>query len=212
MSSDEISPDPALVEAVRRLEERAKGLESAITARLQELAERCGARLEGLDFRVKKTARLLERVEAFSRIASLPPDEAAGLVHDALRYTFVFDADSYARGVLAVLEKLRAAGCKVAHWRNCWNEPTPGGYRGINSAWLWLDGFRFEVQFHTSRSWEVKQATHGIYERSRVETDPKRRLELDEEHRRHWMDVEQPEGALRIALAIIDALGKAPEE
>lgn len=204
--------DPAVVEAARLLAARAKDVEPAVTAQLQAMAQRHGAKLEGLGFRLKKSGRLLERVIALARITSLPPERAAGLVHDALRYTFVFDMDSYARGAWAILEDLRQAGCKVAHWRNCWNEPTAGGYRGINSAWLWLDGFRFEVQFHTPQSWQVKQVTHDIYERSRVETDPKRRLELDEEHRRHWIEIDPPEGALRIALAILDALAKAPEE
>lgn len=66
-------------------------------------------------------------------------------------------------------------GVEVVLDANRWAGP---GYRGINVR-LRDDDRRFEVQFHTRKSFEAAGATRGYYEERRLaETPPERKDEL----------------------------------
>ena len=97
---------------------------------------------------------------------SFSPEEAVSRVPDALRYTFEYDEARYTRGLWADITRLRDQGFKLNILKNYWSDDQ---YRGINSQWIDPDtGQRFEVQFHTSISFEAKEITHGAYERLRT--------------------------------------------
>jgi hypothetical protein len=56
-------------------------------------------------------------------------------------------------------------GFELIRLKNSWNDAE---YKGINSQWRDGDsGQAFEMQFHTSESFEAKQITHKAYERLR---------------------------------------------
>ena len=62
--------------------------------------------------------------------------------------------------------RLNDQGFVLQKLRNYWSDDK---YNGINSQWIEPDsGQRFEVQFHTSISFEAKQLTHLAYERLRT--------------------------------------------
>lgn len=126
-------------------------------------------------------------------------------VNDALRYTMVFDEGDYARGAHETLKALQAAGCRLLDEqtmpdgtkvpgvrplleengklpqgakfaKNFWR----GGnrYLGINLTLVDAHGGPFELQFHTPRSFDVKQyLSHVPYEVYRFsEMSPERRV------------------------------------
>jgi hypothetical protein len=122
-------------------------------------------RLVGFDHRLKGPDRIKEKVFEGIEENVLSPKEALALIPDAIRYTFQYDEARYTQGVWADTARLEEQGFQLVKRKNSWSEEQ---YKGINSQWVDpASGQRFEVQFHTSISFEAKQITHGAYERLR---------------------------------------------
>lgn len=105
--------------------------------------------------------------EKLSKLVLRNPDksaeELAHEIHDGVRYTFIFDEDSYYSGVWEVHRELEEQGFDLELRRNTWTKPD---YKGINSRWHDpAHDVVFEVQFHTTASWDAKQRTHDYYEK-----------------------------------------------
>ena len=105
--------------------------------------------------------------EKLSKLILRNPDksaeELAHEIHDGVRYTFIFDDDSYHDGVWEVHRELKEQGFDLEFRRNTWTKPD---YKGINSRWHDpAHDVLFEVQFHTMASWDAKQRTHDYYEK-----------------------------------------------
>jgi hypothetical protein len=98
-------------------------------------------------------------------------------IHDGIRYTFVSDGEDYARTVNQATDILKANGFELGVRKNGWSNDE---YKGVNTRWRDDEsGCRFEVQFHTHESWQVKQATHSAYTRihdTRTPADERERL------------------------------------
>jgi hypothetical protein len=73
-------------------------------------------------------------------------------------------------------------------------------YKGVNSQWHDpASGLLFEVQFHTSDSWEAKQATHHAYARlTDLRISPQERMRLEEFQQGYSASVPVPPDALGI--------------
>jgi hypothetical protein len=89
---------------------------------------------------------------------------------------------------------LEEQGFQLVKRKNSWSEEQ---YKGINSQWVDpASGQRFEVQFHTSISFEAKQITHGAYERLRSgQTDELERMVLRAFQREVTSKIPIPPGA-----------------
>jgi hypothetical protein len=123
--------------------------------------------LIGFEHRLKGRDRIKEKVYDNMNEFDLSPGEAASLVPDAIRYTFQYQEARYTQGVLTDVARLEDQGFELDKLKNSWSGDQ---YKGINSQWIDPDtGQRFEVQFHTSISFEAKQLTHGAYERLRTQ-------------------------------------------
>ena len=74
--------------------------------------------------------------EKLSKLILRNPDksaeELAHEIHDGVRYTFIFDEDSYHDGVWEVHRELKEQGSDLEFRRNTWTKPD---YKGINSRW-----------------------------------------------------------------------------
>jgi len=122
----------------------------------------------------EKLAKMIERRPGESA------EDLVGQIHDGIRYTFLFSSNDYTDNVKDVRENLTASGYELIQLANRWSGEE---YKGINSRWRDLVTEQsFEVQFHTSESWEVKQATHDTYERI---DDPRTPVE-EVERLRHY--------------------------
>jgi hypothetical protein len=184
------SRDERTPEADRQLElacERIQAGEPVVTSQLKSIeAQRPGGRLAGLQFRLKGHDRLIQKAE--NDVLDKPGrsvEAALTLIPDAVRYTFRYETKDYTAGVRSDLGRLDAAGFEMLKLKNFWSDPE---YKGINSQWRdSRTGQRFEVQFHTTISFEAKQLTHDAYERlrnplpttSRRETSALHRLQRD---------------------------------
>ena len=80
-----------------------------------------------------------------------------------IRYTLVSNREDYVRTVNQANAILQDNGFELGVRKNTWGNDE---YKGVNTRWRdYESGCRFEVQFHTHESWQVKQATHHAYTR-----------------------------------------------
>lgn len=157
--------------------EAVKKVEKDATPDLQEVAERLpGGHLLGLDYRFKSEKSLTRKIADKSITKGIEPDDVK--ITDSLRYTFAFDHDTMAESTQAAMDSLVAKGYTLIESENFWS---PGdAYNGINTLFQHQDGTIFEVQFHTDKSFQVKDKDiHKFYEEFRLPaTNGKRRKEL----------------------------------
>lgn len=176
-------------------------LEPTVTELLRTIEQRSlhGGFLVGLDRCRKGADRLKEKMaEKLDLGLGVSPSEVAGEIHDAVRYTFCFDADHYVDGHDDVVAQLEASAFTQAYSRNHWLDGKQ--YKGINSQWRTSDGGWFELQFHTTESFYAKDMlTHPAYERLRSpRTDWAERLELESFQQLVCGAVSEPAGIERI--------------
>jgi hypothetical protein len=154
--------------------------------------------LAGFDHRLKGPDRLKDKIAA--QLQAQPDigcNEAISAVKDTLRFTFCYQDDHYAEGVLADTDRMLACGFERVERRSTWTDML---YKGINSRWREpCTGLVFEVQFHTESSYEAKQLNHVAYERLRDPntTRPEKR-ELEALQRNVTKCIQIPRGATDI--------------
>ena len=201
--------DSALVDAYLRAH---AGVEPRITGRLQEVSGRLRVRLEQLDQRVKQPDSLKRKLGT-QLLTAGSREPALQLLHarhaDTLRYTMVvLDAD-YARQVRAATAELERQGLALHRARNSW--AAADGYRGLNTTWSDPDGARFELQFHTPRSWRATVDTHALYELKRQPgTPPAVQRDVQARIAAQYRLAEPPPGALALQTGSILPAPKAP--
>lgn len=157
-------------DVARRLVAEATAAEPALTALTSDLAQKYGGDLAGLDFRIKGEESLTRKILGDVTEKGITPNESVTGLFDINRYTMVLSEENYASSTQRVLDDLRRDGSTL-NVKNYWNSTT-NPYQGVNVQVTQATGERFELQFHTPISLEVKEGQmHHIYELSRVETD-----------------------------------------
>ena len=101
-----------------------------------------------------------------------------------LRYTYVLPVESFADEFARIRQALEKAGYTVIKVKNTLGDAS-SAYRGVNTQFETPDGFKFELQFHTKQSLDVKERNHALYEEERLEDTP---LERKWELRREMAD------------------------
>lgn len=143
--------------------------EEEVTSFLQQLQEDnpYGGHLIGLEHRLKGDGRIKEKiVESKRGESALTVADAAGLICDAVRYTWCFSGEQYVKGAEHIREQMTSAGYEMTYCRNRWLDDPQ--YKGINSRWRAPSGGQFELQFHTPESFYAKEVlTHRSYGRLR---------------------------------------------
>ena len=113
--------------------------------------------LKGADRFKEKLAKLIQRYPGES------PELLANKIHDGVRYTFLSETADYVAGIWEATDKLHGQGYEQIVRTNNWGAAE---YKGVNTRWRDPEsGLLFEVQFHTSESWDAKQRTHEAYEK-----------------------------------------------
>jgi hypothetical protein len=136
--------------------------ESYVTPTLQLIAETNGGEMLGLDNRLKTTASLKRKIASSNKPKSF--------INDVLRYTISFDEQDFTRGVQNTMASLKAQGYTQTKFSNTFKPGQP--YMGINITYSTPKGEIFELQFHTSASFHMKDViNHPLYEKQRVLPD-----------------------------------------
>ena len=195
------APDPSLIgpdsAGVVHLLDRARSAEPALTAIVQEVADRAGGTLVGLDERLKTADSISDKLAR--QLRTHPADSlATGLaeITDTVRYTVVFPDETYASGAQAAIDDL-AGRLRPVRDRRSWDNSA--GYLGVNSVWYHEGtGTTFEVQLHTPDSFAAKSVTHGMYKVLRVSDIDLPDLQAD--HDARFAAVRVPDGAHSVGI------------
>lgn len=124
-------------------------------------------RLHGQAERVKTEGALQDKLRLLMH-KGLSARDAEEAIDDALRYSVVFEPERFAQGYAAVLSRLDKEG---AHKTRVHNGFTSAGdpFKGINVKFSQSDEqgrpMRFEVQFHTGQTFDLKTRFHDDYKR-----------------------------------------------
>jgi len=187
--------------AADQLLSQASGAEKAVTSEIFAVATTHGGEMVGLGFRLKSKESLERKIASEARLKGISPKAAADQIGDSLRYTIVFSSSKYSKGSDGVVKDLQGKGFRLQKARNFWDNKE---YRGINTQFVSPGGHRFELQFHTSRSWDIKQnKSHPLYEKLRVTKSPSMRTRLTQQTTALWSKAAAPVGAAAIGWAVM---------
>ncbi|HEV2376312.1 MAG TPA: hypothetical protein VGS19_29595 [Streptosporangiaceae bacterium] len=146
------------------------------------------------EFALKSPARFKEKLASLiSDAPEISPEDHIEAIHDAVRYTFIFDCDDYLTGISSASGELTGGGFQLGVRKNTWGHDE---YKAVNTQWRDLEsGLKFEVQFHTQASWEAKQQTHEAYEKIKdPRTSPEVREQLRLYQRKVAIQLVAPDG------------------
>uniref|UniRef100_UPI00067C92DE minor capsid protein n=1 Tax=Streptococcus pneumoniae TaxID=1313 RepID=UPI00067C92DE len=154
------------------------GVEPKITSDMQRIAGE--NKLAGLEFRKKTVESLSRKIIADSLVENISLSKAVSKINDALRYTTIFDSDTFTEEYLKMKQKLIAEGYKIVKVKNTWL--VDGPYKGVNTV-VEKDGINFEMQYHTQESFDLKNGSlHELYEKYRdTNTSDLERMKLFKE-------------------------------
>lgn len=153
-------------------------VEPKITSDMKRIAGK--NKLAGLEFRKKTVESLSRKIISDSQVENISLAKATSKINDALRYTTIFNPDTFTKEYLEMKQKLIAEGYQVVKVKNTWL--IDGPYKGVNTV-IEKDNIIFEMQYHTQESFDLKNGPlHELYE--------KRRLSSTTKAERHKLDAE----------------------
>nr|WP_197325729.1 XopAD/skwp family type III secretion system effector [Ralstonia solanacearum] len=173
------APAPDVGQAIRVLAGHARRMEAEITPMLRSIAHATGAQLVGLDHRLKSPGSLKEKLKQLVAHRQLTLEDAVPLVNDALRYGITLPPGDFAAGcrrIQAALDEQGHARVKLVNHFTKQYEP----FSAVNLTLRNPEGHLWEIQFHTPRTFELKEQFHDLYKQShrlRLQGAPAARLQ-----------------------------------
>ena len=132
--------------------------EPEITELVKSVAAEAKMGLAGLEWRIKRKDTYLEKIERKYSAAGNKFE-----IKDIIRYTMIGIPEELSQKTLEVIAKFESKGYTLVKLKNTWvDKENP--YNGINVTLKDPDGQCFEIQFHTSESYMVKDKMHKDYE------------------------------------------------
>ncbi len=133
--------------------------EPEITAQVKKIAESTGMDTAGIEYRLKSKNRYLQKISD-----NYSPDGNEYEVKDNVRYTYIANPEELTGKTLKAIDVYKDMGYNVLEVKNYWlNKHNP--YNGINTTLRAPNGQLFEIQYHTSESYRVKDKMHDDYEK-----------------------------------------------
>ncbi len=193
--------------------------EPEITEDLQNIASEVSAAMVGLEHKFKSEESLAKKLAAKVK-ADLPDLLITGFTedeeirksinlravqnNDTLRYTFLFLNENYVFAFKQTLNSLAKRKYKVLEKRiwNAWKNigtVFDNGYRGINITLISSQKQKFELQFHTKESFDLKTKTHKLYKQIKSNTIPlQRKNGIKEKLVKTAKEIQIPKGIKRL--------------
>ncbi len=201
------------------LRTQAEKNEPSITEDLQKIAVEVSSEMVGLEYKFKTeeslTEKLIGKVRAdLTNLLStgFSEDEAiekslglrAKQNNDALRYTFLISAERYVFAFKKTVHFLKELNYKIPEKRiwNAWNNigtVFDNGYRGINITIISSQYLKFELQFHTKESFDLKMKTHKLYKQMKLNLiSSQKKDEIKTELVKMANEIKLPEGVKKL--------------
>ena len=154
------------------LKSKAKGMiyynkalqkEPQITEFIKKQAVENGFKIQGLNYRIKSKESYLRKIES-----KYSENGNKYEINDILRYTYIGSNNKLTEKTLYNIQDMKQKGYETIKIKNTWNDKNDP-YKGINTIVKDKDGFKFEVQYHTQESFNLKNnEMHELYEKARV--------------------------------------------
>ena len=157
----------------KQIRSDAENSEPGMTEDILAVAEEHGAEMFQLEKRLKSASSIERRLNLLMTTRGKSLDEAADLLVDKVRYTMIFDTDTYIDKVNLVFDSLESQGWieHPAFSENYWESGL--GFEGLSYVFV-KAGVAFELQFHTPQAAKILPESHRLYELARVlEPGPK---------------------------------------
>lgn len=146
--------------------EHCKEYEPAITKTLEDITKSAdGAKMAGLEFRLKTDESTLRKVKKDAEEKDWSENTVLNNMYDIVRYTQESPEDKLVSNFEKTMNDLKAKGYKIIQVKNTFKPNAE--YKGINCKMKDPEGNKFELQFHTPKSLEVKEIIHKKYEKQR---------------------------------------------
>ncbi|MBN6711125.1 minor capsid protein [Haemophilus haemoglobinophilus] len=156
------------VKSAELLLEKAGKIEPKITSDVTQVIASVGGKVEGLEYRLKSIGSLERKIKT-EMLAGLSEKQAVERVKDVVRYTAIFDSNTFVEQYQKMQEQLAKKGYRTVVVKNTWQEGAT--YKGINTfvnAFVEKDNIIFEMQYHTQESFDLKNGKlHKLYEKFR---------------------------------------------
>ncbi|MFT4284361.1 MAG: hypothetical protein QM598_05945 [Protaetiibacter sp.] len=152
--------------AISRLQQ-IRDAEPEITHTLLEVAAAAGARMHGLEARMKSPASTTEKIRRKSKVLrGLSPHDVVARFTDLLRYTIVTEHhDELLPTAHRALGDLLGRGVEILELSSTYADGSP--YKGLHAINRFPQTPAFELQFHSELSQSVKDEIHPHYEIAR---------------------------------------------
>jgi len=142
---------------------RAVENEPAIMKVITDTATEVGVKPAGLEFKIKSKESYLRKIRS-----NYSPMGNTYEIKDILRYTYTAASDELAEKALDSISALQQKGYSTIQVKNTWTHRS-NPYKGINTIVQAPNGQKFELQYHTPESFELKnEELHILYEKARL--------------------------------------------
>lgn len=164
---DDISYNEDVEKRIDESLKLAREQEPRITKELQDIVEANGGKLVGLEYRLKTRDSLKRKVLSDLQFNS-NIIEVVNSINDNVRYTSIIGSNNYVKHYYNVKKDLEKHGYKLIKVKNFWTSKN-NPYNGLNVIVENNIGYKFELQFHTQESFDLKQGIlHKLYEQYRI--------------------------------------------
>lgn len=140
--------------------------EPEVTNHIKRVAEITGMKIEGLDFKIKGKDSFIRKIRKNYNIEGNEYE-----IKDILRYTYTDIPEELVEKTQKTIVINSNMGYNTIEVKNYWlNKNIP--YNGINTIVKTKNGQKFEIQYHTPESFELKNGKlHRLYEAQREISD-----------------------------------------
>ena len=150
--------------------------EPEISKIINQIALEEGLDIVGFEYRIKSKQSYLRKIRA-----NYSEKDNQYEITDIIRYTYTANSEELVKKTTSAIENFSEKGYNTIKVKNYWldkNNP----YNGINTTIRAANGQKFEVQYHTPESFELKNGNlHKIYEEWRIlKPNDSKRKKLEE--------------------------------
>ncbi|HHT7871398.1 minor capsid protein [Pasteurella multocida] len=177
--------------AVNAVHKHATVLEPKFTNDMLSIVKQSNGYLDGLDYRLKSIDSIKRKVRTDIIRTGLTEEKSLSKITDIVRYTAIFEGNNFTQNYFRMRELLTEKGYNTIKVKNTWRKGAV--YKGVNTI-LEKDGVKFEMQYHTKQSFELKNGKlHELYEQARVvNISPEELKRLNEEMKNLSDQLETP--------------------
>ena len=179
----------------------AKKKVNTITNDVTAAASSAGAKMHGLENKLKTKESISRKIMADSKEKNISPFEASTDIKDAVRYTIMSSDAKFTDNYFSVKNQLEQKGYSETRCKNYFDLYRKGKvkHKSIQSVFSDPDGYSFEIQFHTPSSQLAKDKKIQLYEeRRKPGIKPDRARYLEEQMVVLAKNVSTPSGVYKI--------------